>query len=68
MGKGVECVRGAYRGYYGMVGKNWGRYKSDCIYVVLTPMGGTGEGVSSLLCHTGRVATGGRLFNGVDAA
>ena len=51
-----------------MVGKNWGRYKSDCIYVVLTRMGGTGEWVSSLLHHRRRAATGGRLFNGVDAA
>ena len=51
-----------------MVGKNWGRYKSDCIYVVLTRMGGTGEWVLSLLCHAGRVVPGGRLFDGVDAA
>ena len=43
-----------------MVGKNWGRYVRQYIYVVLTRMGANGEGVSSLLgcakvVHIGQV-------------
>ena len=46
-----------------MVGKNWGRYVRQYIYVGLTRMGANGEGVSSLLGCVDMVHTHTGLHN-----
>ena len=65
---GTEAPKRDVIGEKCMVGNFWGRYERDYIYVRLTRMGANGDGVLSLLPHTGRPHRDHSGFDGVTTA